>query len=181
MPPAPRRLKAMRLPLLRRPAETVEEGWNAIAWPNNRHIARKLRAIRRGLLILLWTLLAMPVQALLLLLPGPAKVTFARIYWAWVCRLLGLRVRVIGAAAAAARQAGAAGRLRLQPLLLARYPGARRPAGGLLHLQGGGGALAGDQPGSRGSAAPSIVRRRRTSTGRRARRDAQAASRPATI
>ncbi len=96
MPPAPRRLKAMRLPLLRRPAETVEEGWNAIAWPNNRHIARKLRAIRRGLLILLWTLLAMPVQALLLLLPGPAKVTFARIYWAWVCRLLGLRVRVIG-------------------------------------------------------------------------------------
>lgn len=96
MTPAPRRLKAKRLPLLRRPAEGVEEGWNAIAWPGNRRLMRALRAVRRGGAILLWTLLAMPVQALLLLLPGPAKVRFARLYWAWVCRLLGLRVRVIG-------------------------------------------------------------------------------------
>ncbi len=96
MPPAPHRLKAKRLPLLRRPAETVEDGWNAIAWRNDRHIVRKLRAIRRGLLILAWTLLAMPVQALLLALPGPAKVSFARFYWSFMCRLLGLRVRVIG-------------------------------------------------------------------------------------
>jgi len=97
MTPAPRRLKAMRLPLLRRPAESLEEGWNALAWPGNRRIVRKLRAIRRGLVIVLWTLLCMPVQGMLLLIPGPGKVSFARFYWAGVCRLLGLRVRVIGA------------------------------------------------------------------------------------
>jgi 1-acyl-sn-glycerol-3-phosphate acyltransferase len=97
MPPAPRRLKAMRLPLLRRPAESVEEGWNALAWPGNRRLVRRVRAIRRGVLILLFTLLCMPVQALLLLLPGQGKVRFARFYWAGVCRLLGLKVRVIGA------------------------------------------------------------------------------------
>ena len=97
MLPAPRRLKAKRLPLLHRPAESIEEGWNALAWPGQRRIARRLRAIRRGIAILLWTLLCMPVQAVLLALPGPAKVSFARVYWAGVCRLLGLRVRVIGA------------------------------------------------------------------------------------
>jgi 1-acyl-sn-glycerol-3-phosphate acyltransferase len=46
--------------------------------------------------ILLWTMPAMPVQALCLLLPGRPKVAFARLYWALFCRLLGLRVRVIG-------------------------------------------------------------------------------------
>jgi 1-acyl-sn-glycerol-3-phosphate acyltransferase len=96
MPPAPRRLKAKRLPLLRRPTESVEEAWNAIAWPANRRISRRLRAVRRGMLILLWTLLAMVVQSVLILLPGPAKVGFARTYWSMMCRLLGLRVRVIG-------------------------------------------------------------------------------------
>jgi 1-acyl-sn-glycerol-3-phosphate acyltransferase len=96
MPPPPRRLKAMRLPLPRRPPAAREDAVSAIAWPPNRRILRRVRAVRRGLLILVWTLLAMPVQALLLLLPGPAKVRFARFYWAWVCRLLGVRVRVIG-------------------------------------------------------------------------------------
>ena len=97
MLPAPRRLKAMRLPLLRRPAENGEAGWNALAWPGNRRLVRRQRAIRRGLSILLFTLLCMPVQALLLALPGRGKVRFARLYWAGVCRLLGLSVRVIGA------------------------------------------------------------------------------------
>jgi 1-acyl-sn-glycerol-3-phosphate acyltransferase len=97
MQPAPRRLRAKRLPLLRRPGEVGEEGWNALAWPGNHRLVRYSRAIRRGLAILLWTLLAMPVQAVLLLLPGPGKVSFARFYWSTVCRLLGLRVRVIGA------------------------------------------------------------------------------------
>lgn len=107
MPPAPRRLKAKRLPLLRRPAESAEEGWNALAWPGNRRLVRRLRAIRRGLAILLFTLLCMPVQALLLSLPGQGKVRFARFYWAMMCRLLGLRVRVIGARL---RRAAAGGR-----------------------------------------------------------------------
>ena len=44
----------------------------------------------------------MPVQAVCLMLPGRAKVVFARFYWSAVCRLLGLRVRVIGAPASTA-------------------------------------------------------------------------------
>ncbi len=97
MQSAPRRLKAKRLPLLRRPADSGEEGWNSLVGSGDRHMVRRLRAIRRGVLILLWTLVAMPVQALLIPLPGPAKVAFARIYWATMCRLMGLGVRVIGA------------------------------------------------------------------------------------
>jgi lyso-ornithine lipid O-acyltransferase len=90
------RLKAKRLPLLRRPTEPTEESWNALAWPGNRRVVRGLRAIRRGLSIVLFTLISMLVQAVMLLLPGPGKVAFARFYWATMCRLLGLRVRVIG-------------------------------------------------------------------------------------
>lgn len=60
---------------------------------------RRLRVIRRFLAILLWTLPAMPVQALCLILPGRPKVAFARLYWALFTRLLGLHVRVIGALA----------------------------------------------------------------------------------
>src|SRR6478752_6149608 len=58
-----------------------------------------LRVVRRGVGVLLWTLACMPVQAIFLVLPGRAKVGFARIYWSGVCRLVGLQVRVIGAAA----------------------------------------------------------------------------------
>ncbi|HEX4171613.1 MAG TPA: lysophospholipid acyltransferase family protein [Acetobacteraceae bacterium] len=46
--------------------------------------------------VLLWTLPSMVVQSICLLLPGPAKVAYARFYWAVVSRLLGVRVRVIG-------------------------------------------------------------------------------------
>jgi 1-acyl-sn-glycerol-3-phosphate acyltransferase len=46
--------------------------------------------------ILLWTLMAMPLQAVLLLLPGPGKQRFAMIYWRGVARALGLRISVIG-------------------------------------------------------------------------------------
>ena len=53
--------------------------------------------VLRVALIGLWTLLCMPVQALLLLLPGRGKVGFARLYWRGVARVLGLRLRVVGA------------------------------------------------------------------------------------
>lgn len=96
MNPAPRRLKAKRFPLLRRPAEPAEEGWNALSLPSNRMLVRRLRVIRRGVQIALWTLLSLLVQSVLIMLPGRGKVVFARIYWATMCRLLGLRVRVIG-------------------------------------------------------------------------------------
>src|ERR1700759_4439740 len=45
-------------------------------------VARRIRVARRGLAVLGWTLFAMLIQALCLLLPGQAKVTFARVYWA---------------------------------------------------------------------------------------------------
>jgi 1-acyl-sn-glycerol-3-phosphate acyltransferase len=61
-----------------------------------RHRLRPLRSVRRGVAIALWTLPAAVAQAALLVLPGQGKVWFARMYWAGVCRLLGLQVRVIG-------------------------------------------------------------------------------------
>ena len=59
--------------------------------------------MRRGGGVLLWTLPCMAIQAVCLMLPGRAKVGYARFYWAVVCRLLGLRVRVIGGAARGGR------------------------------------------------------------------------------
>jgi lyso-ornithine lipid O-acyltransferase len=58
--------------------------------------AQRLRATVRAGAALLWTVLAGAVQGLLLVMPGRGKVVFARLYWAGACRLLGLRVRVIG-------------------------------------------------------------------------------------
>jgi 1-acyl-sn-glycerol-3-phosphate acyltransferase len=46
----------------------------------------------------------MLIQAVCLLLPGHAKVRFARLYWATFTRLIGIKVRVIGTAAK--REAG---------------------------------------------------------------------------
>ena len=70
------------------------------AWPEprlpGRALLRSLRAIRRGALVVLWTLSAVLVQAVLIRLPGRAKVSFARLYWRVVTWLLGMRVRVIG-------------------------------------------------------------------------------------
>jgi 1-acyl-sn-glycerol-3-phosphate acyltransferase len=63
---------------------------------NERPLGGRIRAIRRMLACLLWTLVAIPIQAVLIRLPGHGKVAFARIYHATLCRLLGLRVRVIG-------------------------------------------------------------------------------------
>jgi lyso-ornithine lipid O-acyltransferase len=56
----------------------------------------RLRAIRRTVLLLLWTLVAIPVQAVLVCLPGRGKFGFPRVYHAMLCRLLGLEVRVVG-------------------------------------------------------------------------------------
>jgi 1-acyl-sn-glycerol-3-phosphate acyltransferase len=69
-------------------------------WPfgadNHHHVVRRIRAVRRGVLILLWTLPSLLIQTTLLALPGRAKVVFAQVYWAIFARLLGLTVRVIG-------------------------------------------------------------------------------------
>ena len=52
--------------------------------------------LSRLLAVLLWTLLCMPVQAVLINLPGLAKVRFAQTYWRGVALILGLRIKVIG-------------------------------------------------------------------------------------
>jgi lyso-ornithine lipid O-acyltransferase len=67
--------------------------------PNGREgwlVARRVRVVRRAFAVLAWTLPAMLIQAVCLILPGHAKVTFARLYWAAFARLMGIRVRVIG-------------------------------------------------------------------------------------
>jgi lyso-ornithine lipid O-acyltransferase len=62
-------------------------------------VASRLRAARRIGLFALWTVLACTVQAVLVRLPGSAKVGFARAFWAGTCALIGLRIRVLGAPA----------------------------------------------------------------------------------
>ena len=62
-----------------------------------RRIWGHLLAARRVGIVLLLTPAAAIVQLMLLLLPGRAKVEFARFYWAAVARLIGLHVRMIGA------------------------------------------------------------------------------------
>ena len=69
-------------------------------WPEpnvpGRSLLRALRAVRRGGLVVVWTLPALLVQAVLIRLPGTPKARFARLYWRGVTCLLGLRVRVVG-------------------------------------------------------------------------------------
>jgi 1-acyl-sn-glycerol-3-phosphate acyltransferase len=68
--------------------------WGDVMEP--RPLGGRIRAVRRIGLALLWTAVAAPVQALLLLLPGRPKVVFARIYHRVLCALIGLRVQVVG-------------------------------------------------------------------------------------
>ena len=92
----PKRLRRFA-PLLRRTGSGTEaDGW-PLTTAEQRRIVRKMRAARRIATILLWSFAAIPIQAILIALPGRPKVDFARFYWATVTRLLGVRVRVIGA------------------------------------------------------------------------------------
>jgi 1-acyl-sn-glycerol-3-phosphate acyltransferase len=61
-----------------------------------------LRACLRLFLAAAWTLACMPVQSVLLVLPGRGKRRFARLFHRVLCRLIGLRVRVVGQASLAA-------------------------------------------------------------------------------
>ena len=96
----PRRLKAKRLPLLRRPQQKADDAaWSSITLPTQRLFVRRIRSTRRGLLTALWTAFALLVQSVLILLPGPAKMAFSQFYWNVLCHLIGLNVHVIGAVA----------------------------------------------------------------------------------
>jgi 1-acyl-sn-glycerol-3-phosphate acyltransferase len=59
-------------------------------------VARRLRAIRRGAMVLALTLPAMAIQAACLALPGKAKVAFPRFFWGRFAASMGLEVRVVG-------------------------------------------------------------------------------------
>jgi len=61
-----------------------------------RPLGGRIRAIRRIICAGLWTLIAIPIQALLMLLPGDAKIRFARTFHATLCWLIGIRVQVVG-------------------------------------------------------------------------------------
>ncbi len=94
--PRPRRLRRRR-PLRFRPALPGAAFGDIFA---ERPLGGRIRAIRRMLLAVLWTLVAIPVQAVLVhplgrILPR-GKVVFARVYHATLCRLIGLEVRVVG-------------------------------------------------------------------------------------
>jgi 1-acyl-sn-glycerol-3-phosphate acyltransferase len=99
MQDSPRRLRPLARPTMfsgsTRPGEGLSDGW-PIGRGEQRRLIRRVRAARRAFFVLLWTLIAIVVQSVCVLLPGRAKVVFPRIYWAWFCRLLGLRVRVVG-------------------------------------------------------------------------------------
>lgn len=61
-----------------------------------RPLGGRVRAVRRIAVMLLWTLLALPIQLVLVMLPGRASLGFARFYWRSVAWLIGLRIQVVG-------------------------------------------------------------------------------------
>jgi lyso-ornithine lipid O-acyltransferase len=61
-----------------------------------RPIGGRIRAVRRIATILLWTLVAIPIQALLMALPGRANIAFGRFYWRTIAWLMGLKMQVVG-------------------------------------------------------------------------------------
>ena len=65
--------------------------------------AQRLRWVWRVILAVLWTLPCAVLQTIFLRLPGPGKKWLARLYWAGICRVLGVERRVIGQAAPAGR------------------------------------------------------------------------------
>ena len=64
-----------------------------------RPLGGRVRAMRRMATMLLWTIFAIPVQALLMVLPGRGDVRFGKFYWRTVAWLMGLKIQVVGAPA----------------------------------------------------------------------------------
>ncbi|WP_137179000.1 1-acyl-sn-glycerol-3-phosphate acyltransferase [Roseomonas sp. AR75] len=61
-----------------------------------RPLGGRVRAVRRMATILLWTLVAVPIQAVLLALPGHLHIGFGRFYFRTLAWLMGLKVQVVG-------------------------------------------------------------------------------------
>jgi 1-acyl-sn-glycerol-3-phosphate acyltransferase len=66
-----------------------------------RPLGGRVRAVRRIATILLWTIPAIPIQALLMLLPAQRpSAAFGRFYWRIVAWMMGLRIQLVGTPAA---------------------------------------------------------------------------------
>lgn len=68
----------------------IDEGWG-----------RTALAVVRAAAVVLWSVLCIPVQALCLVLPGPAKIAFPRLYWRGMCFCVGLSLREVRLAGSA--------------------------------------------------------------------------------
>jgi lyso-ornithine lipid O-acyltransferase len=98
---SPRRLRRQAGGAILLPKDGALLGAGSEVWPfgmsdHHHHLIRRVRAARRAITLLLWTLPSIPVQTVLMAFPGRAHVRFARIYWSVFSRLLGITVRVIG-------------------------------------------------------------------------------------
>lgn len=89
----PRRLRQTRETTP--PADGEDGGWAAFM-PPRRSRPGGWRVVCRALLIVVWTLSCLPVQAVLVVLPGRLNEGFARFYWAGMCRIIGIGIRVVG-------------------------------------------------------------------------------------
>ncbi|MBV9652938.1 MAG: 1-acyl-sn-glycerol-3-phosphate acyltransferase [Acetobacteraceae bacterium] len=79
------------------PGWTVPDGGSGPVFGDREGaVAPAVRAVIRSILLLIWTLLGVSVQAILIALPGRPKIVFARWFWAVFSRVLGIRVRLIG-------------------------------------------------------------------------------------
>ena len=68
--------------------------WNNVL--GDRALGGRVRAVRRLASVLIFTVLCIPIQAVLIQLPGEAKNAFARFYHRSLCWLIGLKLRIIG-------------------------------------------------------------------------------------
>ncbi|GBR45896.1 lysophospholipid acyltransferase family protein [Gluconobacter roseus] len=65
----------------------------------------RLRCALRLSLVLIWAFWTCSIQAILIRLPGRLKIMMPRIFWKGVCRILGIKTRVIGQSAGGIRSA----------------------------------------------------------------------------
>ncbi|MFM7420560.1 MAG: lysophospholipid acyltransferase family protein [Alphaproteobacteria bacterium] len=84
----------MRIKPLRFKPFMPGDAWGDIMEP--RPLGGRFRAIRRIISAVIWTLVAIPIQCLLMLLPGQAKISFGCFYHRVLCSLIGLKVQVVG-------------------------------------------------------------------------------------
>jgi 1-acyl-sn-glycerol-3-phosphate acyltransferase len=61
-----------------------------------RPLGGRVRAVRRMVTIVLWTLIAIPIQAALIVLPGRGNVGFGKFYFRTIAWLMGMRIKVVG-------------------------------------------------------------------------------------